>query len=636
MDTSPPPNGPTAARQRSSAAESPRVVAVVVTYNRVQLLQRTLRGIFSGRRVPEAVVIVDNASTDGTAQLLADLQAPVPVDVLRLPENLGGAGGFTVGIDRALARHRPDLVWVMDDDTEPTEQTLAVSLRTWCEYAEAPEQRPVFVASRVLWSDGREHPMNSMRERLWPGARRRRAAAAVGARTIRSGSFVSLLMEADAMRRTGLPMADYFIWNDDFEYSTRLARFRDALWAPESVVLHHTKRFGTTDVDPGPRFFHDVRNKLWVFTRSQSLAPWEKAAYCGATLRLWVRTFRRSARRGPLLQAGVRGLLAALRPPRPNDTVLRGSYDLRTHQLSEVLDSEAEGEPELSRSGGEFTLLMPLYHGDRPEYFTQAFASSTWEQSLPPDEVVVMIDGPLPDPLEEALDDAMTQARQQGISARVVRNPEHRGLASVLNQGLREARCGIVARADADDVSHPERFQRQVPLVQAGEVEVIGSAMNETDATGERIEALREAVTDPEALRRVSLMRNPLNHPTVVMRREAALNLGGYEEIPAAEDYGLWLRMLAAGYRIGNLPEPLVDYRAGAGAWARRGGWGALRREVELQRRLRAHELIGPVRWIGNVVIRGGYRLLPASVRVGAYRRLIGGGRIAQKGQHHA
>ena len=96
-----------------SLNEYPRTVAVVVTYNREDLLPKTLAGIASGERVPAAVVIVDNASTDGTAEYLRALDYELPVDCIRLESNMGGAGGFAVGIDRALERHNPDLVWVM-------------------------------------------------------------------------------------------------------------------------------------------------------------------------------------------------------------------------------------------------------------------------------------------------------------------------------------------------------------------------------------------------------------------------------------------------------------------------------------------------------------------------------------------
>lgn len=602
--------------------ENPVVVAVVVSFNRRALLEKTLAGIAAGAVVPDQVVVVENASTDGTREYLEHLEYPLPLDVVPLARNVGGAGGFTVGIDRALHVHAADLVWVMDDDTEPLEQTLCQSMRAWREYAQAPDRRPAFLASSVRWTDGREHPMNSMIERIGAGPRRRRMARAVGARSIRSGSFVSLLMDAAAMRRAGLPICDYFIWNDDFEYSTRLARTRDALLVPESVVVHHTQKFGTTDVDPGPRFFHDVRNKLWVFTRSQSLAPWEKVLYSGATARLWWRTWQNSPDRRALLGHGLRGVRAALRPPRSSAEVLEGLYDLAEHRFLDEgprpmrLKSQAEAQ-------GQFSLLMSVYAGDRPEYLRAAVASSTWEQQRPPQELVLVQDGPVPQELARALDQAAEQAEQAGIRVQRLVLEENLGLAAALNAGLNACSFRVVARADADDLSLPERFARQVPLVVAGDLAVLGSAMEETDQDG-TVEALRSVETDPAALERIAHRRNPLCHPTVVFDAQAVHAVGGYEEIPGAEDYGLWVRMLRAGYRLGNLPEPLVRYRAGAGAWERRGGAAALRRELVLQSRLRSMGFVGPVESAVNVLVRGGYRLFPTGLRRSAYRALVG------------
>ena len=91
-------------------------------------------------------------------------------------------------------------------------------------------------------------------------------------------------MDAQAIRRNGgLPIAEFFIWNDDFEFSTRLIHHRDGIAVPSSVAKHHTKTFGTTNADPGPRFYNDVRNKLWVFTRSRTLNPLEKLLYGGSS-----------------------------------------------------------------------------------------------------------------------------------------------------------------------------------------------------------------------------------------------------------------------------------------------------------------------------------------------------------------
>ena len=126
-------------------------------------------------------------------------------------------------------------------------------------------------------------------------------------------------MRRRGVRDRGLPVADYFLWNDDFEYSTRLLRGNVGLYCPASVVEHKTRVFGSTDADPGERFFFEVRNKVWMFTRSRSLTPVEKAMYGAATARRWARTFRASEDRATL-RAGLRtGLVAGLRhPPRQN------------------------------------------------------------------------------------------------------------------------------------------------------------------------------------------------------------------------------------------------------------------------------------------------------------------------------
>src|SRR5690606_24839524 len=131
------------------------------------------------------------------------------------------------------------------------------------------------MASRVVWTDGSDHPMNTPRSRPGASPEALRRAKAAGAMPVRSMSFVSMLVDAGAVRRLGLPVADYFIWNDDFEYSTRLLRRGVGLYVPGSVVEHRTARLVGTDHDPGPRFYYEVRNKVWTFTRSSALSASE-------------------------------------------------------------------------------------------------------------------------------------------------------------------------------------------------------------------------------------------------------------------------------------------------------------------------------------------------------------------------
>jgi rhamnopyranosyl-N-acetylglucosaminyl-diphospho-decaprenol beta-1,3/1,4-galactofuranosyltransferase len=306
---------PPAAR-RDALHGSVRVIAVVVTYNRRQLLLESLAAVHAQSRAPDAVIVVDNASTDETA---AAVRSHYPaVTLAELARNTGGAGGFACGMSLALA-DGADLVWLMDDDTVPQRHALRALLEARGRH---PGRPPAVVASRVIWTDGRPHPMNTPRAKPFATKAERAAAAATGCVPIRSASFVSILVDAGVSRERGLPQADYFLWNDDFEYTTRLLRGQSGLLCPASVVVHKTATFGNTDADPGPRFFYEVRNKIWTM-RTRSLAPAERALYGGSTLRRWARTFAKSRDRRALGSALVRGIAAGVRTsPLPTEEVL--------------------------------------------------------------------------------------------------------------------------------------------------------------------------------------------------------------------------------------------------------------------------------------------------------------------------
>ncbi|MFA1550852.1 glycosyltransferase [Actinomadura chokoriensis] len=295
----------------------PRVTAVVVTHDRRDLLTEALEALAAQTRRPDSVIVVDNASTDGTPGLVRE-RFP-EADLLALGANTGGAGGFAAGIARALDTPGTGLIWLMDDDTVPEPGALAALL----DARERASGEPVLIASRVVWTDGRDHPMNT--PRVKPGASRAEldAAQEIGCRPVRSASFVSVLVDAAAVRERGLPVADYFLWNDDFEFTTRLLRGRIGLYCPASVVVHKTGTFGGTDADPGDRFYYEVRNKIWLFTRSRGLAPAERVVYAGSSIRRWARTYLRSHDRATLrkgLREGVRDGLR--RRPRPTEEVI--------------------------------------------------------------------------------------------------------------------------------------------------------------------------------------------------------------------------------------------------------------------------------------------------------------------------
>ena len=274
------------------------------------------------------------------------------------------------------------------------------------------------------------------------------------------------------------------------------------------------------------------------------------------------------------------------------------------------------------RSDPPFSVLMACYHGDEPDQLRDSIRSVTVDQTRRPDEVVLVVDGPIPDALDA---EVLHSYRTSHVPIVVHRLSANRCLGLALNAGLEICRHEIVARQDADDIAMPERFERQLEAIEDG-ADVVGSALREfttdpddpTDAGVVRTPPLR-----PEAISKDARFAQPIFHPTVVYRRSLVQGVGGYEDLPSLEDYWLFARLIHAGARFVNIAEPLVAYRIGAGAYARRGGTRLLRSEIELQRRMRRLGFTSPAQFVRNVAVRGGYRLVPEELRRTAYRRIL-------------
>ena len=628
------------------------VVAVVVAYNRQELLRRCLDGLSEQTVAPTGTVVVDNASTDDSREVAST--HPLGAHVVELPTNTGGAGGFAAGIARALTRFpRADWIWIMDDDTVPTATALEALVRA----AEAYPGAPALLASRAVWTDGTEHPMNRPRTRPALPPALHRHAALVGARQIRTASFVSILLDARAVREVGLPRASYFLWNDDFEYTSRILRGRIGLYVPASVVHHLTRALGSSDADPGERFRFEVRNKIWTFRDSEGLGALERAAYEAATARRWLRATVSSADRGALWRAGRQGLLEGLARPAGNAEVFLGApvqADVAAVEAAARAAGEAGGAGR-RRSAAEaddgaqaassppehagaadtdagpgadsdpdapappFSVLLPVYRGDRADFLRRSLASVTVEQTLRPDEVLIVRDGPVPDELEDVLARARRGELSGAVPVRVLELADNAGLALALEAGLAEATHDVVARQDADDISVPERFATQLPLIAAG-YDLVGSAIQEFDDEADAGGVIRRQPSDPAEIRRVLALRDPFNHPSVVYRAAAVRAAGGYQPLDLMEDYWLFARMIHDGVRATNVPQVLVRYRVGAGAYARRGGLRLLRSELEIQSRMRRTGITTAPQYARNLAVRAGYRLVPTAARQAAYR----------------
>lgn len=291
-----------------------RVVAVVVTHDREALLRECLEALRAQSRPLDGILVVDNASTDGTAAMLRDEYAE-DVEVLRLERNDGSAGGFHAGLDHALAAAEPaDWLWAMDDDTIPTPTALEALLAAPEQLAAGGLPEPALLASRVLWTDGTLHPMNQPWPR-WGDKALEVGAAERGLVAIRAISYVSILLSPAALHRSGLPRPGLFIWGDDIEFTARLLHDDVGYLVPGSVVHHRTVHADPSHHSTGTRYYFDVRNKV-LMLRGDVWRTTESFWFAVLSFRQALEYLRRNGWARPQVGAVVRGIRdGLLRPP---------------------------------------------------------------------------------------------------------------------------------------------------------------------------------------------------------------------------------------------------------------------------------------------------------------------------------
>ena len=298
-----------------AAADSARITAVVVTYNRLPWLQQCLQALAQQKPWLNHILLIDNASTDDTGTWVQQqVDWPIPLTYRRLPTNSGGAGGFAAGIAHAYQQDF-DWFWLLDDDTLPEPGALAALVRA---QVKCPtEQPPQLLASRVEWSDGSIHLMNRVAVHHNGNEATCFDCVQAGLLPIRAASFVSVLISRNAVTTCGLPIADYFLWSDDIEYTARILRRFDGILVPNSIVIHHTaQNYGTLDADPA-RFYRYVRNHGWLLRYSPAYNRAEKQKIVVAYLWTIVRYLGRGRPFFKRVNAVMYGLLAMLaRKPR--------------------------------------------------------------------------------------------------------------------------------------------------------------------------------------------------------------------------------------------------------------------------------------------------------------------------------
>lgn len=266
-----------------------------------------------------------------------------------------------------------------------------------------------------------------------------------------------------------------------------------------------------------------------------------------------------------------------------------------------------------------FSVLLSLYKKELPFYLQQSL-NSLFSQTLLPDEIILVKDGPLTAELDAVVSDYT--ARYPIL--KVVPLTKNQGLGKALNEGLKHCSYDLVARMDTDDIAKPDRFEKQMKVFEEyPELDLVGAWIDEFEGTPQHVLSIRRVPETSEQILAYCKKRNPVNHPVVMFRKSAVLAAGGYLHFPLFEDYYLWVRMLRNGAKFYNIQESLLYFRTSSDMFKRRGGWKYAMDELRFQSMMRKMGMIGWKRFVLNVSIRFPARIIPNSLRGFFYKKLM-------------
>lgn len=249
----------------------------------------------------------------------------------------------------------------------------------------------------------------------------------------------------------------------------------------------------------------------------------------------------------------------------------------------------------------KYSVLMSLYAKEKPEYLRLAL-NSMINQTAKPDEIVLVLDGPITDELYAIVDGY--QEKYQGLFNIVV-NEKNLGLGQALNRGLSVCKNELVARMDTDDISKPDRCEKQLKMFEEDkELSIVGGQIEEFIDKTENVSGRRIVPCLDAEIKLYMKKRCPFNHMAVMFKKSDILEAGNYLEWFWNEDYYLWIRLALLDKKFANIPDILVDVRVGKEMYKRRGGKKYFKSEKDIQKLMYEKGLISCPRYLVNVAER--------------------------------
>jgi glycosyltransferase involved in cell wall biosynthesis len=265
------------------------------------------------------------------------------------------------------------------------------------------------------------------------------------------------------------------------------------------------------------------------------------------------------------------------------------------------------------------SILMSTYLKDEA-WMLAASLASLYEQTRPPAQIVLVLDGPISQDSETVIE-CFTLRRPCHLT--LVRLRQNRGLAHALNEGLRACRYDLVARMDADDLSHPKRLEKQWAFFceRGSQVDLLNTWAAEFSSSPLTPDYIKTAPADHDAIVGVLKYRNTLCHPAIMVRKATIEQVGGYStSVGLMEDYDLFIRMIEKGARFASLQDALVFVRISPQQRGRRGGLGYLRKEWSFRWGLYRREFISLATFLWVIVVMTFFRLSNPFLKQVLYR----------------
>lgn len=235
----------------------------------------------------------------------------------------------------------------------------------------------------------------------------------------------------------------------------------------------------------------------------------------------------------------------------------------------------------------DFSVLMTTYHGEKPEFLDASLKSILTDQTVKPNQLVLVLDGPVGEELEKVIEKYKTSYNE---IIDIIRCDENRGQSKASAEGMKYVKYDLVARMDSDDISVPNRFEKELAVIEKHpEISVVSGWISEFDSDPSKSTSLRIVPESHDEIIAMFPKRMPMNNVTAMIRKKAIEEAGGYGRDTVNEDYSLYSRMWVNGCRFYNIQEVMVNVRVGNGMTQRRGDIRIFKDWCKDQRYLRKH-----------------------------------------------